>query len=52
MVNGTPSAGRPGLYEASDFYLACFLRCAGPSSPLTLGTGSPDRACERNGVLS
>src|SRR3954449_4525731 len=29
MVNGTPSAGRPGLYETSDFYLACFLRRSG-----------------------
>jgi hypothetical protein len=28
-VNGTPSAGRVGLYETSDFYLACFLRCSG-----------------------
>jgi hypothetical protein len=23
------SASRPGLYETSDFYLACFLRCSG-----------------------
>src|SRR3954462_8334529 len=29
MVDGAPSAGRPGLYETSDFYLACFLRCSG-----------------------
>src|SRR3954447_23429049 len=28
-MDGTPSAGRPGLYETSDFYLACFLRCSG-----------------------
>src|SRR3954471_9561235 len=29
MMDGTSSAGRPGLYETSDFYLACFLRCSG-----------------------
>src|SRR3954447_24812881 len=28
-MDGAPSAGRPGLYETSDFYLACFLRCSG-----------------------
>ncbi len=28
-MNRTPSVSRPGLYETSDFYLACFLRCSG-----------------------
>src|SRR3954451_14935616 len=28
-MDGTPSAGRPGLYETPDSYLACFLRCSG-----------------------
>ncbi len=28
-MDRTSSTSRPGLYETSDFYLACFLRCSG-----------------------
>ena len=28
-MDKAPSVSRPGLYETSDFYLACFLRCSG-----------------------
>jgi hypothetical protein len=28
-MDRAPSCSRPGLYETSDFYLACFLCCSG-----------------------
>jgi hypothetical protein len=29
MTEATSGYGQPGAFETRDFYLACFLRCAG-----------------------